>query len=121
MNQPKAYGTFIKRGDYTFRTSAYIQWGQSEKSIGACLLLNPGSADFIKINPNLINELNTSFKTEGEITPDPTMDQLILMVEGIYGKEKPISGRFHIYNLFNLQNAKSMNAVEQFEALIRTG
>ncbi|MGG0937001.1 hypothetical protein ABHN11_12935 [Brevibacillus centrosporus] len=121
MNQPKAYGTFIKRGDHTFRTSAYIQWGQSEKSIGACLLLNPGSADFNKINPVLMEMLNTSFKAEGAITPDPTMDQLILMLEGIYGKEKPIAGRFHIYNLFNLQNAKSINAVDQFEGLVHAG
>ncbi|MBE5394934.1 hypothetical protein [Brevibacillus borstelensis] len=121
MNQPKAYGSFIKRGDHTYRTSAYIQWGQSEKSIGACLLLNPGSADFNKINPDLIKTLNTSFKAEGELTPDPTMDQLILMVEDIYRKEKPIVGRFHIYNLFNLQNAKSMNAIDQFEALVQAG
>ncbi|MCI1589780.1 hypothetical protein [Heyndrickxia oleronia] len=47
------------------------------------------------------------------------MEQLILLVEGIYGKE--ITGRLHIYNLFNLQNTKSVNAVDQFESLIQSG
>jgi hypothetical protein len=53
MNQPKAYGSFIKCGENTFRTSAYIQWGCSDKSIGSSLLLNPDSADFNKITPSL--------------------------------------------------------------------
>lgn len=121
MNQPKAYGIFIKRGEHTFRTSAYIQWGQSKQSIGVCLLLNPGSADFNKINPDLKEALNTSFEAKGEIKPDPTMEQLILLLEGIYEDETLIAGRFHIYNLFNLQNAKSIHAIDQFEALIQSG
>lgn len=121
MNTPKVYGTFTKRGDHTFRTSAFIQWGESVKSIGACLLLNPGSADFSKINPDLKGILNTSFKAEGEIKPDPTMKQLILLLEGIYGQENLIAGRFHIYNLFNLQNAKSIHAVDQIETIIHSG
>lgn len=121
MNQPKAYGTFTKSGVHTYRTSAYIQWGESEESIGACLLLNPGSADFNKINPDLKETLNTSFKAEGNIKPDPTMEQLILLIEGIYGKKTPIAGRLHIYNLFNIQNAKSIHAIDQFEALINAG
>lgn len=120
MNQPKAYGTFTKRGDHTFRNSAYIQWGDSEESIGACLLLNPGSADFNKINPDLKVKLNTVGKAEGEIKTDPTMEQLILFLKGIYGEEASLAGRFHIYNLFTLQNAKSINAVDQFETLVRS-
>jgi hypothetical protein len=120
MNQPRAYGTFTKRGDHIFRTSAFIQWGDSEQSIGACLLLNPGSADFNKINLELKVKLNTIGEAEGEIKTDPTMDQLILFLKGIYG-EAPLTGRFHIYNLFNLQNTKAINAVDQFEALVLSG
>jgi hypothetical protein len=48
MSQPKVYGTFVKRGKNIYRTSAYIQWGDSEKSLGACLLLNPGAASLDK-------------------------------------------------------------------------
>ncbi|MEK5419513.1 hypothetical protein [Paenibacillus sp. FSL L8-0708] len=121
MNHPKAYGTFIKRGENTYRTSAYIQWGSSEQSIGACLLLNPGSADFHKINPDLNVILNTLFRAKGEIMTDPTMKQLILLIEGIYGQLQPIAGRFHIYNLFNLQNPKSIHAIDLFEALVHSG
>ena len=77
MNQPKAYGSFVKRGDHIFRTSAYIQWGESEKSIGSCLLLNPGSANFDKINSKLTTSLHTLGYADGEINTDPTMIQLI--------------------------------------------
>lgn len=121
MNRPKAFGAFVKRGDYTFRTSAYIQWGESEKSIGSCLLLNPGSADFDKINSNLTTSLNTLGNADGEVNTDQTMKQLIKVVEGIYGTETPINGRFHIYNLFNLQNTENRHAIEQFENLVDCG
>lgn len=119
MNQPKAFGAFIKRGDYTFRTSAYIQWGESKKSIGSCLLLNPGSA---KLDDHLIHLLEKDGAGIGFIKiADPTMKQLIKLVEGIYGPETLINGRFHIYNLFNLQNTDSNHAIDQFEYLVECG
>jgi hypothetical protein len=121
MLKPKAHGTFIKRGSYLFRTSAYLQWGESEKSIGSCLLLNPGSANFDKMDTHLTVSLATSGKADGEINTDPTMDQLIQVVKGIYGSESSLDGRFHIYNLFNLQNTKSVHAIDQFESLIESG
>lgn len=119
MNKPKAYGTFVKKGDNIYRTSAYIQWGDSEKSIGACLLLNPGSA-------TLDNELLYSLDTLGSVsgwikTEDPTMEQLISFIEKIYEKNQLISGRLHIYNLFNLQNTQSENAIVKFEELVSSG
>jgi hypothetical protein len=55
MNQPEVYGTFIKRDQHLFRTSAYIQWGQSSKSIGSCLMLNPGAANLERENKHLYN------------------------------------------------------------------
>ena len=121
MNQPKAYGSFTKRGDHTFRKSTYIQWGDSEQSIGACLLLNPGSADFNKINPDLKVKLNTIGKAEGGIKTDRTMEQLIILIEEIYQQKSSIAGRFHIYNLFNLKNPKSIHAIDHFEALVQSG
>ncbi|MCH6265111.1 hypothetical protein [Neobacillus citreus] len=119
MSKPKAYGTFVKRGDNIYRTSAYIQWGNSEKSIGACLLLNPGSATLDK---DLIYSLDTVGSASGWIkTEDPTMEQLISFIEKTHEKNQLISGRLHIYNLFNLQNTKSENAIDQFEELVSSG
>lgn len=119
MNIPKVYGTFFKRRGKIYRKSTYIQWGNSEKSIGACLLLNPGSATLDK---NLKSILDTAGLASGLIkTEDPTMEQLILFVNRIYGEDKPVSGRLHIYNLFNLQNTKSVNAIDEFEELILSG
>jgi hypothetical protein len=117
MNEPRAYGSFVKRGANIYRTSAYIQWGNSDKSIGACLLLNPGSATLDDEISSLLDK--NGFASGWVKTEDPTMEQLILFVEGIYGKE--ITGRLHIYNLFNLQNTKSVHAVDQFESLIQSG
>jgi hypothetical protein len=119
LNNPKAYGTFVKRGDHIYRTSAYIQWGDSEKSIGACLLLNPGSATLDK---DLLDSLDTVGSASGWIkTEDPTMEQLILFIEKIHERNQLISGRLHIYNLFNLQNTKSENAIDTFEELVSSG
>lgn len=118
-NKPSAYGTFIKRGSNIYRTSAYIQWGNSVKSIGACLLLNPGSAT---LDNNLSNLLETTGVAKGKIkTEDPTMEQLISFIEKINKRNHQISGRLHIYNLFNLQNTKSENAIGQFEELVSSG
>ncbi|MTT32175.1 hypothetical protein GMB86_09175 [Terrilactibacillus sp. BCM23-1] len=120
MNQPKVYGSFFKRGDYTFRSSAYIQWGTSKKSLGSCLLLNPGSANFDKINPELGILLNSHGKAHGQIHADPTMGQLIKLVYYIYGTDE-IDGRFNIYNLFALQDTQSEHAIDTFEMLVNHG
>ncbi|TCI77720.1 DUF1643 domain-containing protein [Exiguobacterium sp. SH0S1] len=49
---------------------------------------------------------------------DPTMEnQLVKIVESIYQQPEQLSGRFHIYNLFNLREGNSGKAIEQFESL----
>ncbi len=119
MDRPVAYGKYAKRGGNIYRTSTYIQWGESAKSLGACLLLNPGSATLEK---NLINRLDTCGSASGRIkSEDPTMGQLINLIERIYRESKPISGRLYIYNLFNLQNPNSNKAVDEFEQLVDSG
>ncbi|MGD6818755.1 hypothetical protein [Metabacillus sp. 84] len=109
MVQPLAYGTFTQKGNDIFRTSAYIQWGSSTESLGACLLLNPGSST------------GSSTGEITEITIDPTMKQLVSFVQRVYEGEQPISGRLHIYNLFNLRDASSIKAIEKFEKLVSSG
>lgn len=118
MNQPKAFGSFVLRHGKTFRTSAYIQWGKSGKSLGAALMLNPGSAHWDKQNQDLNHHLKTLGATMGGIRTDPTMDQLIQLIEKIYSDRPAIKGRFRIYNLFNLQETNAEKAIDTFESLI---
>ncbi|MCP3028558.1 hypothetical protein [Halobacillus sp. A5] len=115
----KAYGAFVKKGDHIYRKSAYLQWGKSDESLGASLLLNPGSAALAK-------EVEHSLKQYGEgsgLIPagDPTMKQLIKIVECIYEKNGELTGRFHIYNLFNLRHPSCVPAVNLFEELTNNG
>ncbi|MFK3961872.1 hypothetical protein [Pseudalkalibacillus hwajinpoensis] len=49
------------------------------------------------------------------------MKQLIALVEKIYQSKQIMSGRLHIYNLFNLQNASSNIAINQYEDLVHAG
>lgn len=111
----KAYGSFVKRDNHIFRTSAYLQWGDSADSLGACLLLNPGSAKLIE---ELDRLLHSQGFAEGEVKMDPTMkNQLAKIVERIYHDNHHLSGRFHIYNLFNLREGQSEKAINDFEKL----
>jgi hypothetical protein len=112
VNQkPQAYGTFIKKGNRLYRTEAYIEWGNSEGIIGTVIMLNPGSAKL------QIDELHDETPVHNKLTIDPTMESLIQIIEDLYSGAEQIKGRLYIYNLFPLQNAKSSNAVTEFEKL----
>jgi hypothetical protein len=115
-----AIGTFKRIGDHLHRTSAYIQWGTSARSLGSCLLLNPGAARFGRSSKNLETELKLWGKATGPIDTDPTMGQLVAFIESIYDGSS-LDGRFHIYNLFTLQNPKSEHAIDLFESLVSNG
>lgn len=83
------------------------------------LLLNPGSA---ALEESLEEILDKNGIVSGPITStDPTLNQLIALVEKIYQSERSLSGRLHIYNLFNLQNTSPSQSINQFEELIRSG
>jgi hypothetical protein len=120
MKEPLAYGSFVKKESHVCRTSAYIQWGTSDVSIGSCLLLNPGSADFQRINPALELQLDRTGQAQGEVRTDPTMGQLIAFVERICGPSQ-LDGRFHIYNLFTIQNSRATSAIDEFKRLVESG
>ncbi|MED1784398.1 hypothetical protein P4V43_21465 [Brevibacillus fortis] len=114
MNQPNAFATFREHRGVVYRTSTYLQWGPNSEghhSLGSCLLLNPGSAKLFRERPA------SGHSMMGQTTLDPTMRQLIRLVEAIYG-QRALVGRFHIYNLFSVQNAAAVNAISHFEQLI---
>ena len=117
LRKVKAYGEFAKKGAHIYRKSAYIQWGKSKESLGACLLLNPGSAT---LNDELSLSLNSQGNASGKIkAEDPTMKQLNDIVENIYENDPSLSGRLYIYNLFNLQNTKAEKAIDLFERQVQ--
>lgn len=114
MNQPQAFATFRRVGGHEYRTSAYIQWGTSGRSLGSCLLLNPGAATLYRERPAPNHSIS------GQITLDPTMRQLVKLVAQIY-QNQALDGRLTIYNLFTLQNPKSSEAIAAFERLVEEG
>lgn len=106
----EAWGTFIFKKSYVYRTSAYIQWGASKAPLGAVLMLNPGSA-------SLHSPAGISQKPyKGLINLDPTMMELVDLVER-HNPGVQVEGRLYIYNLFSLQNSKGENALKIFEQL----
>lgn len=112
MMMPTVYATFNKRDGIVFREETYIQWGNSAESIGTTLLLNPGSAALSSEDERILRRTGT---VTGKIHRiDPTMTQLIRLIEKIYeGRE--LNGRFYINNLFKLQNARSNDSIAEFE------
>jgi hypothetical protein len=106
----QAFGTFYKRNDYIYRKEAYLQFGDSSKSIGSTIMLNPGEAEFLNKSV-VIGEKDVT----GELKPDKTMKQLVNILQ--HSSSIPLNGRFHIYNLFSLQNTSSKDAVKQKEWL----
>lgn len=118
-NNVKAFGSFVKQGSDVFRTAAYLQWGDSKESLGACLLLNPGSA---RLTEEFQDLLDLQGRAEGEVKMDPTMkSQLVKIVEGVYDQNHNLSGRFHIYNLFTLREGNNRIAINRFEELCKSG
>ncbi|MDN3436512.1 hypothetical protein QMA04_00335 [Planococcus sp. APC 3900] len=110
MSQFKAFGTFYRINNHLCRKSAYLQFGQSSRSIGSTVMLNPGEARFMD------NALEIdSREISGELIADPTMIRLAEILQQT-GKN-PLNGRFHIYNLFYLQNTSSKDAVKRKEWL----
>lgn len=110
-NQVKAYGTFVKKGNNLFRKEAYIQFGNSQNTLGTIIMLNPGRAVLKE------TKIEDNMEIHGELRIDPTMDSIIKLVNKFYAEEKEIQGRVKLYNLFPLQNARSNDAISMFEKL----
>ncbi|MCM3201613.1 hypothetical protein A9488_08865 [Bacillus cereus] len=110
MDYVRAFGTFYKSNGHIFRKAAYLQFGSSSRSLGATIMLNPGYANF-KDESITMKDSDTT----GEITPDRTMIRLAEILRHV--SQASLEGRFHIYNLFSLQNTSSKDAVKQEEWL----
>jgi len=115
LENVKAIATFQLIGEEIYRTNTYIQFGSSRKSLGAVVMLNPGSADLQgEARKKLI--MNGSHTDETSI--DHTMRQLIQFMQTSHTM---LEGRLHIYNLFYVKNSIGVEAIELFELLKATG
>jgi SpoVK/Ycf46/Vps4 family AAA+-type ATPase len=104
MSKALVYGTFVKYGRGIYRSATYLQWGNSEKLIGACVLCNPGIAVLEARGLYIHGPINEGREFTGVIKPDDALIQIIKLVEKLYEGEK-LEGTLYIYNLFSLLDA----------------
>ncbi len=111
----KAIATFQLVGDEIYRTNTFLQFGTSRKSLGAVVMLNPGSSE-------LQGEARKKLFMNGAFTDitslDETMKQLIQFMKSTHST---LDGRLHIYHLFYVKKTKNRDAIELFEHLKVSG
>ncbi len=101
--------------DYAYRDGTILQYDDGWKLLGNVILLNPGSAKplrFEKAN-DTFEKNYPYFADDGEYYPfsvDPLMRSLV----GLFKQKFPEGGVIRIYNLFNLAQPKSGEALEVF-------
>ena len=72
----KGFGEFIQKNNDVYRMEAYLQWGNSENTIGTIIMQNPGAAS------EKDYEADTMGKVELHL--DPTMHAIKAVVEEAY-------------------------------------
>jgi hypothetical protein len=108
--EPKAYGTFKRRGPHIFRTEARLQWGESNKPLGIIIMLNPGSsmiADYPTWDWFENIDEDTDINNE-ELELDDTMDAVAAILEETHPR---LDGYLEIRNLFNLRTEQSSASI----------
>lgn len=111
----RAIATFQLIGEEVYRTNAFIQFGTSRKSLGAVVMLNPGSAH---LKGEAKKKLIMNGSHTDETTLDNTMKQLVQFMKATHSE---LDGRLHLYNLFYVRNTIGIEAIELFEHLKITG
>lgn len=115
LENVKAIATFQLIGEEVYRTNTYIQFGSSRRSLGAVVMLNPGSAD---LQGEARKKLIMNGSHTDETTIDNTMRQLIQFMKEAHSN---LEGRLHIYNLFYVRNTNGVESINLFEHLKATG
>ncbi|SOC23528.1 uncharacterized protein DUF1643 [Ureibacillus xyleni] len=115
MENVRAIATFQQIGEEVYRTNTYIQFGTSSQSLGAAVMLNPGSA---QLKGEVRRKLVQTGAHTDEVSLDRTMRQLVKFMKATHSN---LNGRLYIYNLFYVKNAISKEAIELFESLKSTG
>lgn len=115
MENIKAIATFQLIGEEIYRTNTYIQFGSSRQSLGAVVMLNPGSSSLQK---EAQKKLMMNGSHTDETSLDNTMKQLVQFMKSTHPQ---LQGRLHLYNLFYVRNTANIEAIELFEILKTTG
>ncbi|MBD8027988.1 DUF1643 domain-containing protein [Ureibacillus sp. Re31] len=115
MENVRAIATFQLIGEEVYRTNTFIQFGTSRKSLGAVVMLNPGSAH---LKGEAKKKLIMNGSHTDETTLDNTMKQLVQFMKATHSE---LEGRLHLYNLFYVRNATGIEAIELFEHLKTSG
>ncbi|SIS48098.1 hypothetical protein [Salimicrobium flavidum] len=115
---PEKLGKFRCVSGHIFREEAYIQWGSSTESLGACLTLKPGTEE--RDHPNVLRLKHGESAQVPLSTEDDTLKQLEAFIRRIHYGEEP-EGRLYLYNLFPLVVKGTENSILQFETMVRRG
>ena len=114
-SEVSAYGTFINKAGFTYRSEASIEWGNGESILGVLVMMNPGEAT-PETNES-IGLAKDGYVDRSPLKIDKTMRKIISIFEQSVFAEQPINGKLIIYNLFNLQKANSKEAVHTLKQL----
>ena len=109
---PKAFGRFIHKDNYIYRTESRLVWGKSGNNLGLVIMLNPGSSKLVDNNiwDNLVDKkIDQAY---GELIVDDTMKALAAILEEVY---PCLDGILHIRNLFNIRNSNSEDALALYK------
>jgi len=111
VERVKAVATFRQIGEEIYRTDTYIQFGTAKQSLGAVLMLNPGSAD---LKGEAKWQLHHTGCYTDEILLDSTMRQLVDFMTATHSK---LEGRLYIYNLIYVRQTNHIDAINLFQHL----
>lgn len=91
----KVYGKFVKKGDFIYRTDTYMQFGESEDIIGACVLCNPGASSFKDKSEeekfmifNTFTIRNSNMSEAKKLLKDSAVDKELLFIDYKRYKDK---------------------------------
>lgn len=120
------YAEYFKDREHYFRINTLLCFGQSTKLLGSVVMLNPSSAepkDEEPLAPDELNKIREFYKDKKDVedfdfwkkfSPDSTMREIERIFNGQHiNKKIELNGIIQIFNLFNLKNSKSDNAIKE--------
>lgn len=110
MRNVKVYAKFLKKDDIVFRTSTHIQFGDSDKVIGACVLCNPTIGKAVNISSVQQELYDEGSEISGELNIEGSFELLVKIIYKLTNNNP--EGKFYIYNLFNLVSTSITKSVQ---------
>lgn len=110
--EAKVFGTFVLRHGQLFRTEAFIQWGDSTRTIGTVVLHHAGGT-----GTNL--EWKEGEPKQLELAVDAQLAEIISILEEAYAPGM-LNGRVYLYTLFSAVASNAMEAARLHKQLLAT-